>query len=200
MPRGTLGLLDSEIHSHDGRNHHQLQTPNKPTQNARISSQTLTSYVLLPLTAKGLSSAALYASKLKRLTKYSAKNLTTLSPNPPSPFSIPCKLPIIPAPPPPTVLDGIWLDPKVYPLDWKFAPRAAGPEAASATALRTAAVRAEGFAPRMVSVTEPDFRTRKVGMLYNEFHVSDDSYEVGRIPQLTQRHHISWPHPASCPH
>lgn len=54
-------------------------------------------------------------------------------------------------------------EPSVRPLVWKAAPGALPEE--SLAALRTAAVRAEGLAPRMVSTTDDDFMTRKVGML-----------------------------------
>jgi hypothetical protein len=65
-------------------------------------------------------------------------------------------------PPPPTVRLGVELDPNVYPFVWNVA---VGALPADDAALATAARRAEGLAPRMVSVTVPLVNTRKVGML-----------------------------------
>jgi len=121
----------------------------------------------LARTLNGLSSAALKESNANRLTKYSAANLTSVSLSPPLPVSILCR----PANGlSPTGRLGSEAEPSVRPLVEKTAEAAPGPEVSFA-ALRTAAVRAAGLAPRMVSTTEVDLMTRKVGILGN-VHVS----------------------------
>jgi len=70
----------------------------------------------------------------------------------------------------PTGRLGSEAEPSVRPLVEKTAEAAPGPEVSFA-ALRTAAVRAAGLAPRMVSTTEVDLMTRKVGIL-DSVHVS----------------------------
>lgn len=105
------------------------------------------------LTARGLDSAAAYASKLNKVVKYRPKNLTMLSANP------------VPSAAPAAGLDGVVLEPRVLPVDWKPALDFPGPLAASDEALETAERSAEGFAPRIVSATEPFLKTRNVGML-----------------------------------
>jgi len=115
----------------------------------------------LARTLNGLSSAALKESNANRLTKYSAANLTNVSLSPPLPVSILCR----PANGlSPTGRLGSEAEPSVRPLVEKTAEAAPGPEVSFA-ALRTAAVRAAGLAPRMVSTTEVDLMTRKVGIL-----------------------------------
>jgi len=134
-----------------------LKTPRLACSKLQIP---ISANYLLALTLNGLSSAALYASNVNRLIKYRAKNLTTLSIKPPFPdnmFRSPSTALTL------TGRGGCVAEPNVYPFDWKtalpFAPE-------SFAALRTAAVRPAGLAPRMVSTTEPDLRTRKVGILF----------------------------------
>jgi len=114
------------------------------------------------LMLNGLSSAALNASKENRLMKYKAANLVIRSLRPPLPINILCTFANGLSP---TGRLGSEADPRVRPLDWKAAEEAPGPNV-SLAALRTAAVRAAGFAPRMVSTTELDLITRNVGILW----------------------------------
>lgn len=117
----------------------------------------------LARTLKGLSSAALYESNANKLTKYSAANLTTKSLSPPFPSNILCRLANGLSP---TGRLGSEAEPSVRPLVWKTAEAAPGPDV-SLAALRTAAVRAAGLAPRMVSTTDEDLMMRKVGILHD---------------------------------
>jgi hypothetical protein len=131
------------------------QTPNSPNAPSPPSH-------LPALTLNALASAALNPSSAKKLTKYSPRNLITTSLSPPSPASIRCNPASAPSP---TGRLGCDAEPSVCPLDWNAAERAPAPPEESLAALRTAAVSADGFAPRIVSTTDEDLRTRKVGML-----------------------------------
>lgn len=116
---------------------------------------------LLALTLYGLSSAALNESNANKLTRYSAANRIAISANPPFPVISLCSPANAPSP---TVWLG-WLElPNVLPFD-ENAADPAPPAPVSFAALRTAAVSADGLAPRIVSITDLDLITRKVGML-----------------------------------
>jgi len=121
-------------------------------------------YLLCLSTLNGLASAAAYESKLNRVVRYSPMNLTALPVNPPVPAPVP-KPPSHDCP----LLTGLLpveLEPSVYPLDWKLVLCFAGPLPASDDARETALRSAAGLAPRMVSLTEPLLKTKKVGMLW----------------------------------
>lgn len=116
---------------------------------------------LLALILKALSSAAWYELKANKLMTYKATKRTMMSLRPPFPTAkrcSPAKAPSL------TGRLGSEADPSVRPFDWNAVEDAPGPEE-SLAALRTAAVKAEGLAPRIVSTTELDLMTRKVGIL-----------------------------------
>lgn len=142
---------------------------------------------LVFLTAKGLSSAVLFGSKVNRVETYNPRNRTIVAGSP-----LPCandagaenscpKLILgmlgMLGPVAATLLAPAPSLPSVWPLLLKTGLCFAGPLAASAAAERIAERRADGLAPRTVSTTLEPLRTRKVGIL-----AWPVSWVLGRLP------------------